>query len=54
MSLTSYRAAPPRVKTAFERIKTPASVRAGKTDEEGFEGADLRLEGLATTYSPVP
>ncbi len=41
MSLTSYRAAPPRVKSVLSLIVV---------SEEGSS----RLEDLAATYSPVP
>ena len=50
MSLTSYRAAPPRVKPIDSMRRN-----RGDMDKEGMEDCGkIRLEDLATTYSPVP
>ena len=49
MSLTSYRAAPPRVKGVIRRAEAPA----GKYSQVKGRGRILLVD-LATTYSSAP
>jgi hypothetical protein len=50
MSLTSYRAAPPRVELGGQRI----SSRRMEVVMKGFSDEDILFVDLAATYSPAP
>ena len=62
MSLTSYRAAPPRVTMIELRAGTPAAPGYGRAGtflsraRDGYEEelVGTRFEDLAMTYSPTP
>jgi hypothetical protein len=53
MSLTSYRAAPPRVELGGRRTGEEY-VMKGRTDFAPFPWSDILFVDLATTYSPAP
>jgi hypothetical protein len=53
MSLTSYRAAPPRVKPSASNDEAPAD-DAGDSPGRNRDSKQGGLEDLAATYSPVP
>ena len=53
MSLTSYRAAPPRAKKKNARLQDNRAKTVGKVSKPPKCGF-MKLEDQAATYSPVP
>ena len=54
MSLTSYRAAPPRAKFATSMLRWQTAIKQSWCESNKVSKKYMWLEDQATTYSPVP